>query len=256
MFEALILGIVQGITEFFPISSTAHLVLIPRIFHFSDITATLAFDAALHFGTFLALVLVFWKDWIKIIITERKLFLLIIIGCVPAGIAGVLFEDAVESKLRSPLVIVITLVLFGLILLLSEKFKKGKVIAGLKITDVLIIGLAQALALIPGVSRSGITIAAGLFLGMKREDAARFSFLLSMPIVAGAALFESRKLGPGSLSGDSGIFLAGIAASAIAGFLAIKYLLGFLRKHPVNVFVVYRVALSFLIFLWWKGFSL
>lgn len=253
MFEALVLGIVQGITEFFPISSTAHLVLIPKIFHFSAVTNTLAFDTALHFGTLLALVLVFWKDWIRIIIDNRKLFLLIIIGSIPAGVAGVLFENAVESTLRSPVVIAITLVLLGVILLLSEKFKNGKDVAGLRVTDVLIIGCAQALALIPGVSRSGATIAAGLFLGMKREEAARFSFLLSMPIVAGAALFEGRKLSPGSLSGESGIFLAGIAASALAGYFAIKYLLGFLQKHPVNVFVFYRIALACIILIWWKG---
>jgi undecaprenyl-diphosphatase len=251
MFEALVLGLLQGVTEFFPISSTAHLIIVPRLLGFSGTTDTMAFDVALHAGTLLALVLVFWRDWIEIIRKDHKLLVLLITASLPAMFFGLLFEDRVEAGLRSPLIIAITLVSIGIVMILSERKEGAKGVGALRLTDALAVGLAQALALIPGVSRSGITIAVGLFLGMKREEAARFSFLLSMPIVAGAALFEGRKIGAG-LFAEPALFFTGIAASALAGLFAIKYLLKFLARHPVNAFAYYRFALAFLV-LWWAG---
>lgn len=246
------MGVLQGITEFFPISSTAHLVLIPRIFNFSETANSLTFDVALHIGTLLSLFFVFWRDWLRMVRKDRKLLLLLAAGSVPAAFFGLLFEDVVETSLRSPLVIIFTLIIVGFVMLLAERFRGGKIAGGLRLKDALAIGLAQAMALVPGVSRSGITIAAGLFIGMRREEAARFSFLLSMPVVGGAALLEGGKIGAGLLS-EPALFFTGMLASAVAGLLAIKYLLRFLAKHPVNAFVYYRFALALAIAFWWVG---
>jgi undecaprenyl-diphosphatase len=255
MLESIILGIVQGFTEFLPVSSTAHLILFPWFFGWKNGIDSLTFDVALHAGTLLALIICFWKDWVEMLLNNGRLLVLLIAATLPAGIAGILLKDAVETTLRSPFVIVFTLVSFGIVMLISERWKRGKEIKGMTFSDAVIIGVSQAAALIPGVSRSGITISAGLFRGLEREASARFSFLLSTPVIFGAALVEGRKLISSAANYDLNLFMAGFVASGVTGFIAIKFLLYFLRKHPLNVFVYYRFILAVIIIggIWLKG---
>ncbi|MDA8168796.1 MAG: undecaprenyl-diphosphate phosphatase [Nitrospiraceae bacterium] len=250
MLEALILGIVQGLTEFFPVSSTAHLILIPDLFHFSKATETLSFDVALHGGTFLALVMAFWRDWLRIIKEDRRLLLFVVLATIPAGVAGVLLEHKVETTFRTPLIIASSMIVLGIVMLFAEKKRGGKEVGALSLADAMAVGFAQVLALIPGVSRSGITITAGLFMGMKREEAARFSFLLSVPVVAGAVILEGRKIFHAGAM-EAGILVPAVIASAVTGLFAIKFLLRFLEKHPINAFAYYRVLLGAFIIFWW-----
>ncbi len=246
IFKAIILGIVQGITEFFPVSSTAHLILFPWFFGWGGELDTLPFDVALHGGTLLALLVCFYKDWMDLFIRDRRMLLYLAIAIVPAGVAGILLQKIVEHALRSPLVIVASLVLVGVVMLVAEKHsRKGK--ERVSPGDSIFIGIAQALALIPGVSRSGITITAGLYRDLSRESAARFSFLLSTPVIGGAMLLEGRKLLKSPEFFHADVIFAGVAASFIFGVLAIKFLLSFLRKHPLDVFAYYRFLLAVII---------
>ena len=253
MFEAIILGVIQGLTEFLPVSSSAHLIIFPWFFNWQGIVNTLSFDVALHFGTLFALLIYFRKDWIELLKTlPRKdgMIWKIVIGTIPAAIAGVLLRDWVEQN-RSPLLIVFTLSLVSIFMLLSERNYKGPERSGIEkvgFKSAFFIGLAQACALIPGVSRSGITIVAGLTRNLKREDAARFSFLLGTPAIAGASLLEAKNMiGAESLELD--IFMIGITVSAVVGYLAIKYLMLFLQKHSLRPFAYYRFLLAFVIIL-------
>jgi len=249
------MGIVQGLTEFLPVSSTAHLILFPWFLSWGGELDSLSFDVALHAGTLLALIICFWRDWVEIILKKRKLLGLILLASVPAGVLGKLFNDLIESKFRNPSIICGSLVVFGIVMYASEKMFKHKKVDDLSIADALVIGAAQAVALIPGVSRSGITISAGLFRGMERESAARFSFLLSMPVIAGATLLHAKKMIFGHEAHNLGMFAAGVAASAVTGLIAIRFLLSYLREHSVNVFVYYRFALAAVIMagIWLKG---
>lgn len=244
MIEALILGIVQGITEFFPVSSTAHLILLPWFFKWGGDLDTLTFDVALHGGTLLALVLCFWRDWFEMLMHKRRLFYLIILASVPAGVAGFFLNDFVEESLRSPYIISVALVLGGIVMFLSEKIVKHRSLEDLDLPDAVVIGISQAIALIPGVSRSGITISAGLFRGLDRSSSARFSFLLSTPIIAGATLLHAKKMMTGPANYDPDLFLFGIAASAVTGYAAIRFLMSFFRKYSLNAFVYYRFLLA------------
>jgi len=244
MIEALILGIVQGVTEFFPVSSTAHLILLPWFFKWGGDLDTLTFDVALHGGTLLALVLCFWRDWIEMLMHKRRLFYLIILASIPAGGVGFFFNDFVEESLRSPYIISLTLILGGIVMFLSEKMLKNRSLEDLNLPDAVVIGIAQAIALIPGVSRSGITISAGLFRGLDRSSSARFSFLLSTPIIAGATLLHAKKMMTGTANYDLNLFMFGAAASAITGYVAIRFLMGFFRKYSLNAFVYYRFLLA------------
>ena len=244
MIAALILGIVQGITEFFPVSSTAHLVLLPLFFKWGGDLNTLTFDVALHAGTLLALLLCFWRDWVEMLMHKRRLFYLIVLASVPAGAAGFFFNDFVEENLRSPYIISAALVAVGILMLLSEKMFKHRSLENLNLRDAVVIGISQAVALVPGVSRSGITISAGLFRGLDRGSSARFSFLLSTPIIAAAALLHAKKMLTGTAHYDLDLFMAGFATSAITGFAAIKFLMSFFKNHPLNAFVYYRFLLA------------
>ncbi len=241
--QAIILGLLQGITEFFPISSTAHLILMPWLFGWSGQVDTLTFNVALHGGTLLALLVCFYRDWIDMLLHDRKMLFTILAAIVPAGVAGILFHDAIEHELRHPLVIAASLIVFGGLMLVAERAGKQ---AKRKVSflDAMLIGCAQAIALIPGVSRSGITITAGLFKNLKRETAARFSFLLSTPIIGGATLLECKKLfkTPGDYQLD--LFAAGFIAAFISGIFAIKFLMAYLKKHPLNAFAYYRFVLA------------
>jgi undecaprenyl-diphosphatase len=250
MIKAVVLGVVQGITEFFPVSSTAHLILFPWFFHWSGEVNTLVFDVALHAGTLAALLLCFYRDWFHMLLEDRKMLLFIIAATIPAGSAGVLLNHIVEHNLRSPLLIAFSTVFFGILMLVAERYgRKGSERASFP--DSLIIGVAQAVALIPGVSRSGITITAGLFRNLTRETAARFSFLLSTPVIGGATLLEGRKLLKSPEHYHLDIFALGFLAALATGVFAIKFLLHFLRKHPLDVFAYYRFFLAaVIVFLW------
>ena len=243
MIAAVILGIVQGLTEFIPVSSTAHLVILPRFLGGPEVLQSLSFDVALHFGTTLALLGFFWRDWMEILTARRRLLWLIVLGCVPVGVVGLAFKDWLELHLRQLWIIASTLVAFGGVMLVAERFGGGKRLSEMSLRDALVIGAAQVLALVPGVSRSGITISAGLFAGYRRADAARFSFLLSTPAILGATLLESRKILHG-LDAGLDVFGAGFLSSLIAGWAALGFLMKYLEKRPVNVFVYYRFFLA------------
>ncbi len=255
MFESIMLGIVQGLTEFLPVSSTAHLILFPWFFGWGGTVDSLTFDIALHAGTLFALVVYFRKDWIDLFFRKKRLFFLIVVATLPAAAAGILFGDLVEQSLRSPYIICLSLVSIGIFMFVSERMYKHRKIEDLTLFDAVVIGISQAVALIPGVSRSGITISSGLFRGLERRAAARFSFLLSTPVIAGATLLHGIKMYNGKTVYDIPIFAAGFVASAVTGFAAIGFLLNFFRNHTVNVFVYYRIALAIVIIigLWLKG---
>jgi undecaprenyl-diphosphatase len=256
--QAFMLGIVQALTEFLPISSSGHLILLPALLGWPE--QGLAFDVALHLGTAVALLAYFWRDWTRLALaglagiasrdargsTEWKLLWLLILGCVPAGLAGVLFEDAIEDLLRSPIQIAALMIVFGLVLLVAERrSSRDRPIASLTWRDALAVGAAQALALAPGVSRSGVTLSAALLLGMRRADAARFSFLLGTPLVLAAGLFEGVKLVRTGVTGDERTaFAIGMVTSALVGLVVIWGLLAYLQRHSTAVFVGYRVLVG------------
>ncbi len=243
LLQAIVLGLIQGLTEFLPISSTAHLILMPWLFGWTGQVDTLTFNVALHGGTLLALLVCFYRDWINMLMHDRKMLFTIFAAIIPAGVAGIAFHDIIEHSLRHPLVIVASLIVFGALMIVAERTgqqTKRKV----SFLNAMVIGCAQAIALIPGVSRSGITITAGLFSNLSRETAARFSFLLSTPVIGGATLLECKQLfkTPGSYQLD--IFAAGFVAAFISGIFAIQFLMRYLKKHPLNVFAYYRFVLA------------
>lgn len=253
MLLALVLGIIQGVTEFFPVSSTAHLVLVPWALGVQGTLNTLSFDVALHVGTLGSLVVCFWRDWADMLFKDRRPLRLIAVATVPAAAAGLILKGYVEGVLRGPVVIAVSLVLFGVLMLVAERVGgKVRMFGEIGLRDAVVIGLVQAVALVPGVSRSGITIAGGLFMGLGREASARFSFLMAAPVVLGAAVLElPGALGSPLATQELGLFAAGLLGSFTAGIFAIKYLMRFLRKYPLDVFVYYRFMLSALVMVLW-----
>jgi undecaprenyl-diphosphatase len=254
IFQAVIFGIVQGVTEFLPVSSTAHLILLPWFLGWPD--PGLSFDVALHLGTLVALVIYFWKDWLALL-AKPGMVVFIIAATIPGALAGVLFENQVENALRSPKIIALMLSLMALVLVVAElKGRRKKDLDQISWRDALTVGFAQAFALVPGVSRSGSTITAGLFVGMKRETAARFSFYLSAPIIAGAVAKKMLDIFKAGIPSDQvSAFVIGIAVSGIVGYLSIAFLLGYLKTHNTFLFVYYRIALAIVVFLaFWFGF--
>jgi len=260
IFQSIALGIVQGLGEFLPISSTAHLILVPYFTGWND--PGLAFDVALHGGTLLAVLIYFYKDWLEIFqITflkkesreyDKNILWLLVLGTIPGALAGFFLENWVDGIFRSPFVIAFTLAFFGLILYLVDKFsRKQRDLKNLKLSDVLAIGICQAIAVVPGVSRSGATISAGLALGMNRVSAARFSFLLSTPIILGATVSQLPDL---IGNGIDSAMIWGIVFSALSGYIAIKYLLKFVQNYSYKFFFWYRLILAGIIVLvaWWK----
>jgi len=251
--QAIVLGAVQGLTEFLPISSTAHLIIIPKLLGWED--PGLTFDVALHLGTLVALLVYFREEWIRLVQSgigyvraqhRDPLLFYIILATIPGGIAGVLFEKKADRDLRDLRIIAVALALLALMLVIAElKGRKRKELNQITLSDAMTVGLAQALAIVPGVSRSGVTITAGLFRGMKREAAARFSFFLSTPLIAGAAAKKGLEVFKDGLPADERApFLVGIIVSAIVGYLAIEILLKYLQSHSTFVFVYYRIALG------------
>ncbi|MBF6606762.1 MAG: undecaprenyl-diphosphatase UppP [Chloroflexi bacterium] len=267
LLHAAILGLVQGLTEFLPISSSAHLILIPRFLGWNDpFVDTAAFDVMLHLGTLVALLVYFRADLVGLLIAwlaslrdrrigddpQRRLAWLLVMSVVPAAILGAVFEGTFDTAFRSTPGWIGVFVLVGAALLwLGERWgRRERDLARMTTRDAATIGVAQAIALFPGISRSGITIAAGLFLGLQREAAARFSFLMAVPVIAGAAAWKARTfVNPGVLGGAQiGPLAVGVATAAIFGFIAIAFLLGYLRRNGTGLFVAYRVVLAALIF--------
>lgn len=252
--EAFVLGIFQGVTEFLPISSSGHLILAE---HFGKIQGGgLAFDVFLHLGTLLAVLVYFWRDWWRILSGSfsgkdpqaRRLLLFLIVGTIPGALSGVLLENYVETVFRDPLRVAFMLALMSLPLLLAEWLAKHrKSLEVLRLPEALFIGVAQALAVIPGTSRSGITMSAGLFVGLRRDEAARFSFLLSAPIIAGAGAFEMLKLFKQGVA-LTGVYFTGFFGALVSGLLVIAWLLRFLKRHTFYPFVAYRLALAAVIY--------
>lgn len=258
MLQAILLGAVQGLTEFLPISSSGHLILFPWLFNFKD--PGLGFDVALHWGTLLAVLVYFRNDiflivrgfWHSLFKSTRdlqnniyqKLSWLLIIATIPGALIGKLLEEKAETTFRNPLLVAFTLAFFGAVLFfVDKKGKKEKNLNHINTRDSVLIGLSQAAAIIPGVSRSGATMISALGLGFKREDAAKFSFLMSAPIIFGAGLAKIGEFG----SGDLIHLFAGFVSAAVFGFLAIKYLLQYISKNDFKVFAWYRIALAILI---------
>jgi undecaprenyl-diphosphatase len=260
MFEAIILGIIQGITEFLPVSSSAHLVIIPWFFKWEGVVDSMSFDVALHFGTLLALLIYFKDDWLGILRTiprRDSMIWKLTIGTIPAGLIGFFFHDFFES-VRDPIIIVFTLCLVSVLMIISEKVYRRSQHSGierLSLLDALFIGVAQAFALVPGVSRSGITIVAGLTRGLKRDASARFSFLLGTPAILGASILEAGKL-MGAEKIEYSIFITGILVSVITGYIAIRFLMDFFQRHTLIPFAYYRFFLaSVIIISTWKGLA-
>jgi undecaprenyl-diphosphatase len=271
LIQAIVLGIVQGLTEFLPVSSSGHLIVVPALLGWNDpFIESLAFSVMLHVATLLALLVYFRSDWLRLIPAglaalrdrsfrddpDRKLAWLLAASTIPAVIVGVLLNDLIENAFREPRIVAMTLVAGAVVLWIADRLgSRSRPIAGLTFPMALGIGAAQALALVPGVSRSGISISAGLFAGLDREAAARFAFLMATPITAGAGLWELRAI----MAGEAGVdlplvpLLAGMVASLLAGLFGIAVLMRYLRTHGVGVFVAYRLALAALIIVAWLG---
>lgn len=247
------LGFVQAVTEFLPISSSGHLILFKDILKLDGNLFSLSFDIILHLGTLAALILYFRKDLMKLLKgKDNKLFINLILATIPALVIGFFIKDF-EDSLRIVPIVIAALIIVGLLFIIVEKFsKENKNINSIKIKDALLIGLSQCVAFIPGVSRSGATITGGLFLGLKREEAAHFSFLLAIPTVLIISLKDVYDLSQNGLSSlPLDIYVAGFFTSFITGFLVIKFLLNYLRKNSLKPFAYYRFALAlvFLFFL-------
>lgn len=249
--QAIILGAVQGLAEFLPISSSAHLVLVPWLFHWND--PGLAFDVALHLGTLLALLIYYREDWIAMAQSigggdpaSRRLLLLLITASIPGAIIGFAFEKQAETIFRSPLLIATALGILAILLWLFDKLSpQRRTISEMNYLDALVIGLSQALAIIPGVSRSGATITMARALRLEREDSANFSFLMATPIIAGAGLVETRNLLREGLSWSLGL---GFISAAVFGLIAIAFVIRYVRAHNYVAFAVYRLlAAAFVI---------
>lgn len=264
--HAIILGAIQGLTEFIPISSSAHLLIARWAFGWES--KGVAFDAVIHLGTLLALFLFFgreWYDMIKSYLATTRLnrkqavsvaatdqvpgMLLwpVLIACIPAGLTGLLFDDMIEGKFRDkPILTGVMLIAMGVVLYLADRLgKRSRPMQAVRTRDWVFIGLAQALAVIPGVSRSGITITAGLASGLEREAAARFSFLIGAPVILGAGVWELHKVMKAGLAGSELMPLVlGIVTSTVVGYACIKFLIDYLKKRSTALFVVYRFALG------------
>jgi undecaprenyl-diphosphatase len=263
--QVIVLGIIQGLTEFLPISSTAHLVVIPRLLGWPD--QGLAFDIALHVGTLAAVLIYFFRDWLQILAQgfglrtsggdpnlrrNPNLLWFLVLGTIPAGIAGLLFQKKAETIWRENLwVIAATSIGVGLIMWLADSLgSRRKDLGHLNMGDSVVVGLAQACAVVPGVSRSGSTISAALFRNLDRMAAARFSFLLSTPVIAAAALkdlYDMMKHEGGLPHEMRTAFALGIVVSGIVGCLAIRFFMNYLRQRSLGVFVAYRLIFGIMV---------
>ena len=263
--EAVVLGVVQGLTEFLPISSTGHLILTEELLGIPKGKFGLQFDAAIHLGTLTAVLIYFrvtvlglitawlkslkFRDWKHT--SDSKLAWLLLLGTIPAAVAGYLLESTVEDAFREPVLVAAMLIAFSLPMYLAERYgSQRRTMGDINAFDALFVGVAQAVALIPGVSRSGITISAGMFDGLRREQAATFAFLLSAPIIAGAGGKQLLDIARGESSGSSaslGVYAVGLVTAAVVGYAAVAFLIRYLRGNPLNVFIAYRIGLGLLV---------
>jgi undecaprenyl-diphosphatase len=267
VFQAIVIGIVQGLTEFLPVSSSAHLILVPPLLGWDDpFINSASFDVMLHLGTLLALVVYFWRDLLVMIAAgiasirersigsdpNRRLAWLLLLSVVPAALLGVLGEGFFDTYFRDPdrLVYVCGILIIGaIVLFIAERVgSRDRGLDHANVGDAAIIGGAQAFALFPGISRSGVTIAAGLFRGLKRDAAARFAFLMGIPVIGGAGIWKLREIvGAPAGSIDFAVLAAGFIAAAISGFIAISFLLSFLKVHSTGIFIAYRIVAAVVI---------
>ncbi len=269
--EALVLGVVQGLTEFLPVSSSAHLILVPWLMGWKS--EGLVFDVSLHVGTALAILAYFWRDWVTLAweavqgiavgqplaTRERRLAWYLVVGTLPAAVIGLLLESKIETMLRSPLVTVVTLAGIAWVLYMGERRgRRQRSLNDFRWGDAIWIGLSQALALIPGVSRSGITMSTALLRDVDRPSAARFSFLLATPVIVGAGMLEARRLikavrapemaasaalaNPGDINWTA--LAVGTSCAALVGFVCIRYFLRYLQTNSFKPFVIYRFVLA------------
>jgi undecaprenyl-diphosphatase len=261
VFQAIVLGLVQGATEFAPVSSSGHLILVPWIFGWAligDADVQKSFDVALHVGTLLGALVYFRHEvaryagaWFRSVAARRisspdeRIAWALVLGTIPGAVVGAIFEDVIQERLGEPWLIAVMLVAFGVVLVLVDRrARSDRPYDSVRPRDGLLLGTAQALALQPGVSRSGVTITAARAMGLDRESAARFSFLLSLPIIAGAGVFKAVDLASTGFEGHAAEFVVGLVASAVSGFVVIWGLLRYLRGHDFTVFLWYRVALA------------
>jgi undecaprenyl-diphosphatase len=260
-FQALLLGVVQGLTEFLPVSSSAHLILARAFFGFDGDKFGLAFDVACHIGTLIAVLIYFRQDILRMVAAlprlfdakdpEARLIWLIVVGTLPAIVAGLLFKHQIEDHLRTPAIAGAMLALGGVLFFVAERGgSKTRDEGSLTMGEAFLIGIAQAAALVPGVSRSGATITVALFIGLRRAEAARFIFLLAIPAILGAAGSEGPKLLKAGLGDTAPLFLIGIVSSAIVGYAAVKYFIRYLGNHSLDVFAWYRLALAATVLVW------
>lgn len=253
--QVIILAIVQGLTEFLPISSSGHLVLVPVFFGWTD--QGLAFDVAVHFGSLIAVMLFFRKDILALLrgsvqvlganvaTTEARMALGIALGTIPAALAGLMFVDWIEVNLRSPAVIVFTLSGYAILMILADRLgRRNRDISGIRIKDAVLIGVAQALALVPGTSRSGVTITAAMALGFERQDAARFSFLLAVPVILLASVYSFIGLLRTEATVPWGQLAIGVVVSAIVAYLSIEFFMRFVSRIGLLPFAIYRMILA------------
>ena len=254
--QGVILGLVQGLTEFLPVSSSGHLILVPHVFGWPD--QGLGFDAVMHLGTLAALLAYFRHELMGMIsgALSRRLAVLLILGTIPGGLVGVLLEKLVESKLRSPLLIACTTAGWAIVMWIADRRAApaskmpGDPLERVSLGQALTVGCAQAIALIPGTSRSGITITAGLFSGFDRSTAARFAFLLGIPITAGAGSLKLlHLLKQGLPPGDGGPLTAALITAFVSGWFAVWFLVSYLKTRSLQPFVIYRLVLALVIFL-------
>ena len=269
VWQAIVLGIVQGLAEFLPISSSAHLIIVPWLLGWTN-DGGVAFDVALHWGTLVAVVAVFWRDWIRLIgagfrtLVDRKiagdkdkqLFWALVVATIPAAILGKLLNKLAEEELRSPLLIAGTMTVMGIVLWYADRVgKKTEDIQTMPLGRAFGIGVAQAAALVPGVSRSGVTISAGLLFGYTREGIAKFSFLMSTPIIFGAGLVKIPELVHKMRAGESEVtpaaLVAGMLAAAITGFIAVRWMLRYLKTNTYGAFAIYRLLVAAVIIAVW-----
>lgn len=262
--QAFVLGVVQGIGEFLPISSSAHLIIVRFLFNFKELEPAFetAFDVALHFGTLIAVLFVFWKDWLALFkgaflgITKKektfegRMFWYLVAATIPGAVIGMIFEGVIEDLVRSNMIIIsVCLAIMGILIYIGDKWAEKKYKNPVEYKDLtfkqtFIIGLSQALAVIPGFSRSGTTILAARLMGISREAAAKFTFLLSTPIIFGAAIIKVKDL---LIGGVTMPILVGIVTAAIVGVLSIKFLLRYIKKNDFTVFAYYRVIIAIIV---------
>jgi len=263
VWQAVVYGVVQGLGEFLPISSSGHLALLPWLFGWED--PGLAFDVALHWGTLAAVLLIFWKDWIRLIgagllgrgsPTDRRLFWGLVISAIPGAVVGKLLDKWAEESLRAPLLIAGTMAGMGILLWAADRIgRKTRMLEDMTLPRAFSIGMAQAVALVPGVSRSGATISLGLVEDFTREEIARFSFLMSTPIIFGAGLVKLPKMVHDMRAGEGALTWtalgAGFIAAAIVGAAVIRWMLDYLRRHTYAVFAWYRLGVAALVVVLW-----